>query len=294
MLIGYCLAECQTWEMSWIAYMSNRNTWREFINGLLSSREFSNRLDFLPDGKRLMSESNGFRFWFDTMDREMGAKMATGDYEPETCSLIKKLVKPGMRCLDVGAQTGFYTCMMAQLVGSDGEVIAFEPIDRSFNLLNKNIDENGWRDRVSFYHVACSSSSGEIVAGIESGMVVASSNGDHVIESLRIDDLTIGHVDFCKIDIEGHEPKAISGMEKLLATAAPVVLTEVNQYWLTQAGSSASEYMNLLGVLGYMLFDIENDFCEIKTYKPGSELENINILAVPRECYIDVLRLVKD
>ena len=66
--------------------ISNKSTWREFINGLLNSKEFSNRLDFLPDGKRLMSESNGFRFWFDTMDREMGAKMAAGDYEPETCS----------------------------------------------------------------------------------------------------------------------------------------------------------------------------------------------------------------
>ena len=240
--------------------MSNKNTWREFINGLLSSKEFSNRLDFLPDGKRLMSESNGFKFWFDTADREMGAKMATCNYEPETCTLIKKLIKPGMSCLDVGAQTGFYTCMMAQLVGSTGGVIAFEPMDRSFNLINKNVDENGWKDRVSIHHVACSDFSGDIVVGIESVMVVADSKGDHIIESIKIDDLSLGHVDFCKIDIEGHEPKALRGMKQLVSTAAPVILTEVNQYWLTQAGSSADEYINLLGELGYILFDIESDF----------------------------------
>jgi FkbM family methyltransferase len=271
--------------------ISNKSTWREFINGLLDSKEFSNKLDFLPNGKRLMSESNGFRFWFDTMDRDMGAKMAAGDYEPETASLIKKIIQPGMVCLDIGAQTGFYTCMMAQLAGTDGEVIAFEPMDRSFDLLNKNIEENGWQDRVSLHHVACSDSTGEISVGIAAGMVVANANGSHVIKSLKIDDMKLNHVDFCKIDIEGHEPKAISGMESLLRVSAPVVLTEVNQYWLAQAGSSASEYMDLLNDKGYMLFDIERGFIELKKYEPSSELENINILAIPKARRAEILRL---
>ena len=74
-------------------------------------------------------------------------------------------------------------------------------------------------------------------------MVVASKNGSHVIYSLKIDDMKLNRVNFCKIDIEAYEPKVISGMENLLRVTAPVVLTEVNQYWLTQAGRSAAEYM---------------------------------------------------
>lgn len=273
--------------------MTYRGTWREFIKNILTSQEYSSRLDFLPGGMQLMSEKNDFRFWFDTMDREMGGKMAMGIYEPETCDLIKKLLCPGMVCLDIGAQTGFYTCLMAQIVGADGEIIAFEPMDRSFNLIKKNIDENNWQDRVSLHHLACSDSSGEISVGIASGMVVADSNGGHIIKSIKIDDLKLDHVDFIKIDVEGHEPKAINGMEKLLSSSAPVVLTEVNQYWLTQAGSSATEYMTILKDIGYTLFDIEKNLCEIHKFETGDEHLNINILAIPSGRSAELLQLVK-
>lgn len=95
---------------------ATQTTWREFLNSLLDSEEFAGRLDFLPAGLRLMSKVNDFSFWFDSLDREMGARMAAGIYEPETCSTVRKLVQPGMICLDICAQTGFYTCMMAQLL----------------------------------------------------------------------------------------------------------------------------------------------------------------------------------
>ena len=240
-----------------------------------------------------MSEVNGFRFWFDTMDRDMGVKMGAGCYEPETCSVIKKILRPGMICLDIGAQTGFFTCLMAQQVGVDGQVLAFEPMERSFKLLKLNIDENKWQDRVTLHHVACSDSSGEINVDIASGMVVANKNGHHIIKSLKIDDLQLNHVDFCKIDIEGHEPGAVRGMETLLRRDDPIVLTEVNQYWLNQAGSSASEYINLLVELGYKLFDIEKGLSEIKVYESEDELKNINILAISQKCCNEVEQLVK-
>jgi hypothetical protein len=84
-------------------------------------------------------------------------------------------------------------------------------------------------------------------------------------------------------------------MENLLRVTAPVVLTEVNQYWLDQVGSSASEHKALLNDKGYMLLDIERGFCEIKKYEPSSELENVNIiLAIPKARCGEILQLIKN
>lgn len=88
-------------------YLNCTDTWREFLIKLLQSEEFSKRLDFLPGGLELMTENNGFRFWFNSADREMGAKMATGQYEPKVVHFLKNYLQSGMTCLDIGAQTGF-------------------------------------------------------------------------------------------------------------------------------------------------------------------------------------------
>ena len=47
-----------------------------------------------------------------------------------------------MTCIDAGAQTGFYTCLMASVVGETGMVYAFEPMPASYELLVKNVQEN--------------------------------------------------------------------------------------------------------------------------------------------------------
>ena len=47
-----------------------------------------------------------------------------------------------MRCIDAGANTGYYACRMGMLVGELGKVYAFEPMPANFRILQKNIDEN--------------------------------------------------------------------------------------------------------------------------------------------------------
>jgi hypothetical protein len=46
--------------------------------------------------------------------------------------LTKKLVKPGMTVIDVGANYGQFTIFAIQLVGSNGQVHAFEPTSTHF------------------------------------------------------------------------------------------------------------------------------------------------------------------
>ena len=52
---------------------------------------------------------------------------AFGGYEKHFAELFGYLVRPGDRCVDVGANVGVHTVRLARLVGGDGEVIAIEP-----------------------------------------------------------------------------------------------------------------------------------------------------------------------
>ena len=68
---------------------------------------------------------------------------AFGGYEKHFAELFSSLVKPGDRCVDVGANVGVHTVRLARLVGADGEVIAIEPDPDLVQRANRNIALNG-------------------------------------------------------------------------------------------------------------------------------------------------------
>jgi tRNA G26 N,N-dimethylase Trm1 len=68
--------------------------------------------------------------------------MTAGIWENETTLFFKNFIKQGMRVVDIGANIGYYTILFSLLVGKKGEVYAFEPDDRYYNMLLKNIKMN--------------------------------------------------------------------------------------------------------------------------------------------------------
>ena len=45
-------------------------------------------------------------------------------------------------CLDIGANIGWYTTLLQKIVGQKGSVHAFEPVPKTFSLLEKNAKLN--------------------------------------------------------------------------------------------------------------------------------------------------------
>jgi FkbM family methyltransferase len=262
-------------------------TFREFMSALLESPECLPSSGVFPTNRALMSEVEGFRFWFNSSDREMGVPMALGMYEPRTTALIKRLVRPGMRCLDLGAQTGFYTCLMASLTGPDDRIYAFEPLRSSFEILERNIAENRFEDRVSAFPLAASSHAAVIEGSRVCNMFVAglASGGERLqIETCRVDDVVTESIDLIKIDIEGHEPAAIEGMKGLLARCRPVILTEANEYWLrTCSNSSAGDYVKLLSSFGYDVYEAGDTTRRLDGSLRLDTLDVIDLMALPAD-----------
>ncbi len=79
-------------------------------------------------------------------------KMPTGDmsvapdllrdgcWEPWVTLAVARLVKPKMRCWNIGANVGYYTALMALLTGPEGRVFAIEP---NWDLIHL-IEESAW------------------------------------------------------------------------------------------------------------------------------------------------------
>ena len=63
--------------------------------------------------------------------------------EPEFMDLMEKAVERGDTVLDLGANLGYATVHLAKFVGETGRVIAVEPSQKNFEILQKNIQLNG-------------------------------------------------------------------------------------------------------------------------------------------------------
>jgi FkbM family methyltransferase len=144
-------------------------------------------------------------------------------------------VAPGDWVIDVGANVGHYTIRLSRLVGPSGRVMAFEPIPETFEILVSLISAAGAHN-VSLLNIAASAAIG--VAGVSlprfsSGLTnyymasLIPGGGEFNVLTLPIDALMPPKpVSLIKIDIEGHELKALQGMEALLRRDQPRLIVE--------------------------------------------------------------------
>jgi FkbM family methyltransferase len=274
------------------ALLRETGTFRQLRQRVLDSDEFAKNGSLIPPHRVWMTECEDFRFWFNTSDRDMGVVMATGQYEPESVRVIRKILRPGMTCIDAGAQTGFYTCLMASVVGEGGMVHAFEPMPASYELLVKNVQENRFETRVRTYQLACSNAATEIEASQVGAMYVAGAVPGCPpvsMRAVRVDEIVQEPVALIKIDVEGHEPAAIEGMRDLIRRSHPVIVSECNEYWLNHcSGTSSGAYVGLLNSFGYHVFDIHDLSVAVTPESPALDhLRIFDVIALPRESLDD-------
>ncbi len=146
-------------------------------------------------------------------------------WERQTVSMFKKVVKEGDIVVDLGANIGYYTLLAARLVGRSGKVYAFEPEPVNYSLLLKNIEINGY-DNVIPTQKAISDTTGTVrlfLDNEDTGAHTIYQPGDKrefiEVESVRLDNFFKGKecpINVIKMDIEGAEIAALSGMDKII------------------------------------------------------------------------------
>jgi len=184
--------------------------------------------------KILRGPLQGFRF---IITENSGWSPVLGRWETELQYLFSKLIKKGNVSYDLGANNGIHTLLMAKLVGSTGKVISFEPIDDNIKEIESNYSLNNLSN-ISIADFAVSNYTGTTVFKLglhnKQGSLTGINNqgGREInVKVTTLDDfIEKGNPapDFMKIDIEGAESDALSGMEKHFSKVKPMVIVELH------------------------------------------------------------------
>jgi FkbM family methyltransferase len=184
-----------------------------------------------------------------------------GIYDLTLCEALWRLLDRGEFAIDVGANVGYISGLLAARSGPDGSVLAFEPHPKIFLELVANIDS--WRDqpiaKIKPVELALSSSSGSAIlqepADFEklpgTASIVSNGSSGMPITTARLDEIGLDSpaIDLMKIDVEGHELQVLLGSRKLLeARAIRDIIYE------DHSRSFSSPVASLLAGFGYSIF----------------------------------------
>lgn len=165
-------------------------------------------------------------------DEVIGAKiMKLGLFDLAVCEMIARLAVADDFLVDVGANSGQMTSLMAVCAGPGGKVLAFEPHPDNCELLKRNVDAWSGQLRnapIELSACALGSSAGEADLNEPAGFaensglatLAGSSNGgrSHKVQVRRLDDVLEDgtRVAVMKLDVEGFELQVLHGAEQLL------------------------------------------------------------------------------
>lgn len=170
----------------------------------------------------------------DSITREVQRK---GEYDANTLNSLADIlstIKPNTS-LDVGANIGNHALLIAKF---SKKVIAFEPVKFVFDVLHSNVKRNSANNLIAVNLGLSNTQAQQTIyipnngnLGTSSIETKADDSEQFNIETVAGDDYLAknydgSHVDFIKIDVEGHEAMALLGLKHTLLKCQPLVLIE--------------------------------------------------------------------
>ena len=180
-----------------------------------------------------------------------------GWFEAEA-SFVARLLRPGDRMIDIGANHGVYSLPAARAVGPGGRVWSFEPARRTAALLTASVKANAFAN-MTIIEKALSDREGEATLSVSANSELNTLHGKgewagaEKIVLTTLDTWAAANgwpaVDFIKLDAEGEEPNVIRGGVELLKRSSPLIMFEVkhgDEFHLT--------LLDQFAALGYRTF----------------------------------------
>ena len=155
-------------------------------------------------------------------------------------------LQPGMVGIDVGANWGIHTLLMARRVGAGGHVWAFEPFPPVFRELQAAVELNrfnqvrcwqvalGNENGTLRFHVGENSCIGHLVTAApqENELAHAGNGQDLAVQACRLDDFPelshLHRLDLIKLDVEGAESLVLEGARQTICRFRPVMVIELH------------------------------------------------------------------
>lgn len=202
-------------------------------------------------------DTGPFRIHID-LDQRIDAKIYySGAWEPDTVRTIEKLLPEDGVAIDIGANIGYLTLVMAARVGPRGRIVAFEPTTWTYGRLRANVELNPM-PQIETVQIALSDeerlySEEDIPYGYRlDGRVMTHREA---IRTTTLDDYLAEHplsrLDFIKCDTDGMEEQVFKGAIDTLKRFGPAIHFELYQGTASDGGPSAERLLHTLEQMGY-------------------------------------------
>lgn len=183
--------------------------------------------------RRIIETKMGVRLYVDPLSHGGREVTLRGTYEEETLRVLLAEIRPDDIALDVGANEGIFTAVMARLVGDGGKVIAIEPQSSLRDIIEINLRINGF-ERYRIYARAFGGAEGSsaelnVYPALNSGAssllrryrfsTVRETVG-FVSPETVLADAAVSRFDFVKVDVEGFEHRVVESLLPLIRRGA--------------------------------------------------------------------------
>jgi len=265
--------------------LKSGGTTQQLRKTFTSSNEFQGRNPSLVFDKKtvIYETSHGFRQFLYLGDYAVSGMILSEAYEPHETRFICTTCKPGDVALDIGANIGYYSLLIAKLVGPAGFVHAFEPEEGLCSFVSRSVTENRFEERCAIHRCALGDHEGRVQFRVKpkrglnpsdpqyySNLYVAEGDSDEdrgafkQVEMKTLDSiLSLGpqrRVSFVKIDAEGAEYLVFQGARQMLQRDRPVILSEIHGPQLQNVSKvKVLEYVRFLEEFGYCCHAIGDD-----------------------------------
>jgi FkbM family methyltransferase len=193
-----------------------------------------------------------------------------GRWEPSASAWLSDTLKPGDGFIDVGANVGYFSLLAAR---TGGPVVAVEPSPDAASALRRNVALNRFAN-VRVVQAAATvkrsvltlHAGSALNSGVASTTLAQADGPTTQVEGLPLADiLTESELDrarVIKIDVEGGELDAISGLLPVLEYARPdlEIMIEVTPDLMRRVGQHPTMLVSRLAAFGFQPYRLSNDY----------------------------------
>lgn len=254
---------------------------------------------YLGEHRAVTKTSHGLKLFFDTRDISVGIPIAIdGTWEIGLTTFILSMVRRGDTIVDVGSNIGYYTTLLAAMVGSGGHVHAFEPNPAIVGNLRDSIEVN-YLTNVTLREAALTDHVGEVTfyqpaRRFGSGNLCGSGLPDDDLLPITVPALTLdsvftgdeGSVRLLHMDVETAEPLVVAGGHAFIERQRDMVIVfeVIGTHFRRTNDQSAARMLAYFESTGRGLFgfDAENRLVAASA-DDLLRLDFANAVAIPKQ-----------
>ena len=242
-----------------------------------------------------MRLSSGEYLCVDTSTFEALAYILGGEHEADVIRVFRTFLTQQSVVLDIGANFGLYTALAGSVVRRHGRLYAFEGNPRIFQSLQRTIVANDLyhRPNIVAANVLVSDKSGRGTLHYSANLPSGGTMSDVQLKggmqrSVEVEMITIDDflppdlpVDLVKIDVEGHEPLVLRGMERTIARSPNIrIIIEFADTLLAHT-VNPPDFVDYIHGIGFSICCILPDF-KVELVSPGKLLSGFNYCLLTR------------